>query len=122
MQALSVRRAQRDDLGIPLQYAVRFIRNTAGEPIIDRSYNLIQLLGAYGTRIQVPLCHCPPPPPPPGSWACTHQTFRLASSSSRTRNCVGMRDEKLCRDTCRNRYRLPILLATGAGYAHWSGA
>ena len=55
-----MRRAQRDDLGAPLQYGVRFIRNAGGQPVIDRSYNLIQLLAAYGTRIQV----TPPPRPP----------------------------------------------------------
>lgn len=50
--AASVRRAQQDDLGMSLSYGVRFIRNKSGQPIIDRSYNLVQLLGAYGTHIQ----------------------------------------------------------------------
>lgn len=31
---------------------VRFVRNKSGDAIIDRSYNLVHLLGAYGTRIQ----------------------------------------------------------------------
>jgi hypothetical protein len=61
---------------------VRFIRNKSGQPIIDRSYNLVQLLGAYGTHIQASMLETIPLPT--GSAFCTQRVCHLPLCT----NCV----------------------------------
>ena len=47
-------RARREDLDQPLQYPCRFVRNSQGQPVIDRLFNTVSLLDVYMGKAGVP--------------------------------------------------------------------
>lgn len=49
-----VDRARREDLDQPLQYPCRFVRNSKGQPVIDRLFNTVSLLDVYMGKAGVP--------------------------------------------------------------------